>query len=112
MRLMTIVVACLLVVGTVSTGGLAQARFDWRQAEGAELRVLALRAWFTDLFKERLPEFERRTGIKVIIEDFPEDPSGRSWRWSWLPPAAGLTCSTPERPMRDAGLRPRGGTRT
>ncbi|MDR7421661.1 MAG: sugar ABC transporter substrate-binding protein [Armatimonadota bacterium] len=74
MRLIATMVACLLVVGTVSTGGLAQGRFDWRQAEGTELRVLALRAWFTDLFKERLPEFERRTGMKVIIEDLPEDP--------------------------------------
>jgi len=51
----------------------SQPRFDWKQAQGTEIRVLALRAWFTDHFKERLPEFERLTGIKVIFEDYPED---------------------------------------
>ncbi|MCA3279948.1 MAG: extracellular solute-binding protein [Roseomonas sp.] len=47
---------------------------NWRQAQGTELRLLALRAWFTDHWRANLAEFEQLTGIKVIIEDYPEDP--------------------------------------
>lgn len=50
------------------------AEFNWRQAQGTEIRFLALRAWFTDHWKANLPEFEKLTGIKVVIEDYPEDP--------------------------------------
>ena len=50
------------------------AHFNWRQAEGTEIRLLSLRAWFLDHWKANLPEFEKLTGIKVVIEDFPEDP--------------------------------------
>jgi multiple sugar transport system substrate-binding protein len=50
------------------------AEFNWKQAQGTEIRFLALRAWFTDHWKAQLPEFEKLTGIKVIIEDYPEDP--------------------------------------
>ncbi len=48
--------------------------FNWKQAQGTEIRFLALRAWFTDHWKANLPEFEKLTGIKVVIEDYPEDP--------------------------------------
>ena len=50
------------------------AEFNWKQAQGTEIRFLALRAWFTDHWKAQLPEFEKLTGIKVVIEDYPEDP--------------------------------------
>ncbi len=50
------------------------AEFNWKQAQGTEIRFLALRAWFTDHWKANLPEFEKLTGIKVVIEDYPEDP--------------------------------------
>ena len=58
------------IVGSAS----AQQRFDWTQAKGTEIRFLAVRSWFTDLFKEKLPEFEKLTGIKVVLEDFPTEP--------------------------------------
>lgn len=48
--------------------------FNWKQAQGTEIRLLALRAWFTDHWKANLPEFEKLTGIKVVVEDYPEDP--------------------------------------
>ncbi|HTU02427.1 MAG TPA: sugar ABC transporter substrate-binding protein, partial [Candidatus Sulfotelmatobacter sp.] len=50
------------------------AEFDWKQAQGSEIRVLTVRAWFGDHWRANLPEFEKLTGIKVIIEDYPEDP--------------------------------------
>jgi multiple sugar transport system substrate-binding protein len=50
------------------------AQFNWKQAQGTEIRLLALRAWFTDHWKAGLPEFEKLTGIKVVVEDYPEDP--------------------------------------
>lgn len=65
--------ALVLLLAAGTTVG-AQGSFGWRQAQGTEIRVLALRAWFTDHFKARLPEFEQMTGIKVVIEDLPEDP--------------------------------------
>ena len=60
------------VVGFAVTSQAAQ--FDWKQAQGTEIRLLTLRAWFTDHWKANLPEFEKLTGIKVVVEDFPEDP--------------------------------------
>ena len=30
--------------------------------------------WFTDHWKANLTEFEKLTGIKVVVEDYPEDP--------------------------------------
>jgi len=54
--------------------GAEAAQFDWKQAQGSEIRLLALRAWFTDHWKANLPEFEKLTGIKVVVEDYPEDP--------------------------------------
>jgi multiple sugar transport system substrate-binding protein len=65
----------LVVAGLLALVGIGEAaQFNWRQAEGTEIRFLALRAWFTDHWKANLPEFEKLTGIKVIIEDYPEDP--------------------------------------
>jgi len=62
--------AAILLVA--ATGEASQ--FNWKQAQGTEIRLLALRAWFTDHWKANLPEFEKLTGIKVVIEDYPEDP--------------------------------------
>ncbi len=66
----TLVAVAVLVFA--ASGSAAQ--FDWKQAQGTEIRLLALRAWFTDHWKANLPEFEKLTGIKVVIEDYPEDP--------------------------------------
>ena len=71
------IVLCVVLVGAVvlAFAGTSEAgEFNWKQAQGTEIRFLALRAWFTDHWKANLPEFEKLTGIKVVIEDYPEDP--------------------------------------
>ncbi|MBW1699327.1 MAG: sugar ABC transporter substrate-binding protein [Deltaproteobacteria bacterium] len=47
--------------------------FNWRQFEGEKIRVLALKFYYTNFIKEKLPEFEKLTGIKVVYEQYPED---------------------------------------
>lgn len=54
----------------------ASAGFDWKKHSGTEIRVIALKFPYTELVKERLPEFEEATGIKVNLEELPED----QWR--------------------------------
>ena len=71
----TVIGAILVGAAVFAFAGTGQAAdFNWKQAQGTEIRFLALRAWFTDHWKANLPEFEKLTGIKVIIEDYPEDP--------------------------------------
>ena len=71
----TVIGAILVGAAVFAFTGIGQAaEFNWKQAQGTEIRFLALRAWFTDHWKANLPEFEKLTGIKVIIEDYPEDP--------------------------------------
>jgi multiple sugar transport system substrate-binding protein len=65
-----LILAAILIAGPSGEA----ADFNWRQAQGTEIRFLALRAWFTDHWKANLPEFEKLTGIKVVVEDYPEDP--------------------------------------
>lgn len=67
--------ALLIPASTLVLEGAGEAgQFNWKQAQGTEVRLLALRAWFTDHWKANLPEFEKLTGIKVVVEDYPEDP--------------------------------------
>jgi multiple sugar transport system substrate-binding protein len=72
-----LVVLSVVLVGVAvfAFAGTSEAQaFNWKQAQGTEIRFLALRAWFTDHWKANLPEFEKLSGIKVVIEDYPEDP--------------------------------------
>jgi len=71
-----LIIGALLIAAAVLTlADVGQAgQFNWMQAQGTEIRLLALRAWFTDHWKANLPEFEKLTGIKVVVEDYPEDP--------------------------------------
>ena len=72
---MMVCVTILVGLAVFAFAGRGQAaEFNWKQAQGTEIRFLALRAWFTDHWKANLPEFEKLTGVKVIIEDYPEDP--------------------------------------
>jgi multiple sugar transport system substrate-binding protein len=65
----------LLGAAVLAFAGTAQAgEFNWKQAQGTEIRLLAIRAWFGDHWRANLADFEKLTGIKVIIEDYPEDP--------------------------------------
>lgn len=46
---------------------------DWRQFEGAEIRLLMNKHPFTTFIEPKIPEFEELTGITVNMEVFPED---------------------------------------
>ncbi|HTU02426.1 MAG TPA: sugar ABC transporter substrate-binding protein [Candidatus Sulfotelmatobacter sp.] len=79
MRIRWPVVVCLMVgcwigVGLLPAEPSQAAQFSWEQAKGTEIRFLAVRNWFMDTWKAHLPEFEKLTGIKVVIEEYPEDP--------------------------------------
>lgn len=47
--------------------------FDWRQFEGAEIRVLATQNPWQAAIEPLLPEFEELTGIDVNFESLPEE---------------------------------------
>ncbi len=49
------------------------AAFDWRQAEGTEITLLASEHPWTAGVREHLAEFEELTGIKVNVTAFAED---------------------------------------
>jgi len=72
----TIVLGVVLVgvALLVWAGASLAGEFNWKQAQGTEIRLLAIRAWFGDHWRANLAEFEKLTGIKVVIEDYPEDP--------------------------------------
>jgi multiple sugar transport system substrate-binding protein len=59
--------------GLPTAGPSQAAQFSWQQAKGTEIRFLAVRNWFMDTWKTHLPEFEKLTGIKVVVEEYPED---------------------------------------
>ena len=52
---------------------LSGAPFDWKKYSGDSIRVLGLKFYYTNLIKKRLNEFEDLTGIKVVLETYPED---------------------------------------
>jgi multiple sugar transport system substrate-binding protein len=66
--------ATMMLAAGVTPAQAQPGDINWRQAEGTEIRLLTLRAWFADHWKANLPEFEKLTGIKVVVEDYPEDP--------------------------------------
>ncbi|MDI6725464.1 MAG: sugar ABC transporter substrate-binding protein [Smithellaceae bacterium] len=66
-----VALAVLLCVGFTSTAAFASV--NWRQSQGTEIRFLLNRHPFTTFIEPKVPEFEKLTGIKVVIEAFPED---------------------------------------
>ncbi|WP_108610549.1 extracellular solute-binding protein [Aminobacter sp. MSH1] len=63
--------AATLLAAAALTG--PAAAFDWRQAEGTEITLLASEHPWTAGVREHLPEFEALTGIKVNVTAFAED---------------------------------------
>lgn len=63
----------ILAIAALMLGslGLAQS-FNWEQARGSQIRVLLNQHPWTTAITPFLPEFERLTGIKVVVETFPE----------------------------------------
>ena len=70
-KTLSIVLAVLLGVGTVSSTVFAGV--DWKQSQGIEIRFLMNKHPFTTYIEPKVAEFEKMTGIKVILEAFPED---------------------------------------
>jgi len=62
--------AALMLSAASTTPALA---FDWRQAEGAEITLLASEHPWTAGVREKLPEVEALTGIKVNVTACAED---------------------------------------
>ena len=69
--LKSVALATLLCGGLISAS--AHAQIDWRQAQGTEIRFLMNKHPFTTYIEPKIPEFEKLTGIKVVMESFPED---------------------------------------
>jgi len=63
----------LVSIFLVFTTIVALADINWRQFEGVEIRLLMNKHPFTTFIEPKLPEFVGKTGIKVIMEVFPED---------------------------------------
>lgn len=55
------------------TAASAVAQVNWKQFQGTEIRFMMNKHPFTTFIEPRLPEFEKLTGIKVVLESFPED---------------------------------------
>jgi len=66
-----VALAVLLCVGMASAT--AFAAVDWKQSQGTEIRFLMNKHPFTTYIEPKVAEFEKLTGIKVVIEAFPED---------------------------------------
>ena len=66
-----IALAALLCVGLMSAT--AFAAIDWKQSQGTEIRFLMNKHPFTTYIEPKVADFEKLTGIKVVIEAFPED---------------------------------------
>lgn len=69
-------IACtvfMALLGIVMACGAAWAQVDWMQSKGAEIRFLMNKHPFTSFIEPKIPEFEKLTGIKVVMEVFPED---------------------------------------
>ena len=48
------------------------AKIDWNQSNGQSIRVMACSRDAITYLKNIVPEFEKLTGIKVSIDDYPE----------------------------------------
>ena len=66
-----VALAVLLCMGLMSATVFAAV--DWKQSQGTEIRFLMNKHPFTTYIEPKVAEFEKLTGIKVVIEAFPED---------------------------------------
>lgn len=71
-RFMLLIIAACMLFMMFSNMALADS-FDWRKYEGQSIRFVGLKFYYNDFIAEKLPEFEKLTGIKVNMETYPED---------------------------------------
>jgi len=70
-RIAFVALLTLLCVATLAAS--ASAQVNWKQFQGTEIRFLMNKHPFTTFIEPRIAEFEKLTGIKVMMEVFPED---------------------------------------
>lgn len=70
-KLQKVLILTLVFVAFLSVTVLAD--INWRQFEGTEIRLLMNKHPFTTFIEPKIAEFEEKTGIKVVMEVFPED---------------------------------------
>jgi len=70
-KLQKVLILTLVFVAFLSITVLAD--INWRQFEGTEIRLLMNKHPFTTFIEPKITEFEEKTGIKVVMEVFPED---------------------------------------
>jgi len=66
-------VGLMALLCAVWVSGTALAQVDWKQFQGTEVRFLMNKHPFTSFIEPKVAEFEKLTGIKVVMEVFPED---------------------------------------
>jgi len=69
-------IACVVLMAllyAVMASGTALAQVNWMQFKGAEIRFLMNKHPFTSYIEPKVAEFEKLTGVKVVMEVFPED---------------------------------------
>lgn len=67
--MLTASILCLAGALNVATA----ADFNWQQFKGTTLRVLFNKSAVSEGIKPYIPEFEKLTGMKVNLEEYPED---------------------------------------
>ena len=66
-------IAMAVIVCLATAAASASAAVNWKQSQGTEIRFLMNKHPFTTFIEPKVAEFEKLTGIKVVIEAFPED---------------------------------------
>lgn len=56
-----------------TTAPAAGGAFDWQKYNGSTIRVMLNQHPWTTAIQPSIPEFEKLTGIKVVLETYPED---------------------------------------
>ncbi len=68
-RIASVALLTLLCAATLAAS--ASAQVNWKQFQGTEVRFLMNKHPFTTFIEPKIAEFEKLTGIKVMMEVFP-----------------------------------------
>ncbi|MCX6089684.1 MAG: sugar ABC transporter substrate-binding protein [Candidatus Atribacteria bacterium] len=63
----------VLLVLPVTAAELFGGNIKWEQFSGQQIRMMMNKHWFTDGIQPVVAEFEKKTGIKVIFDVYPEE---------------------------------------
>lgn len=73
MKTRVVTVALVVLASIMMFSSAVLAEVNWKQLEGTEIRFLMNKHPFTTYLEPKVAEFEEMTGIKVMLEVFPED---------------------------------------